>query len=75
MIDPKRRSCICGYHWYFSKWDYVRMLLFNGLVVVCPRCRRKHFFRLTYFANEDFRVTREDNKNLEDSLKELWGNG
>ena len=74
-IDPKLRHCICGHNWYFNRLDYVRMILFNGITVRCPRCNRLHYYKLVYHAVEEFKETKDTNKILEDSKMELWKYG
>lgn len=76
-IDPLKRTCECGEEWYFSKWDYVRMLLFDGIVVSCPNseCGRKYYFRLVYHAVREFDRTRVDNVELIEKKKRVWERG
>ena len=73
-VDPLMRYCKCGHCWYFSKWDYVRMILFGGLTVRCPICHRKHNYRLIYHCIEEFSDTRKENDKLDKTKGELWKN-
>ena len=74
-IDPLKRYCKCGHYWYFGKLDYVKMILFNHLTVTCPKCQRKHRFKLVYHCVEDFTDTKITNKQLENGKQEVWKNG
>lgn len=68
----KRKHCICGHSWYFSKMDYIKMILFGGITVNCPQCQRKHRFKLIYYATEQFNETRITNKQVSDAEEKLW---
>ena len=74
-IDPLKRYCRCGHSWYFSKIDYIRMIIFGGLSMRCPVCNRKHDFILVYHAVEEFKETNIENKELFKRKKEVWKNG
>ena len=75
LIDPLQRKCKCGHTWHFNKLDYIRMILFNKIVINCPVCHRKHYYRLVYHAVEEHDLTREFNKDLEFKQKKLWKKG
>lgn len=74
-VDPLGRFCICGNKWYFNKLDYIRMIIFGGITVRCPRCNRLHHYHLSYCAVEDFKPVRNENKELMERKQELWKNG
>ena len=73
-IDPLRRSCICGHYWYFNKWHYVKMIIFNRITIKCPQCGRLHEYKLIYHAVEKWNNTRIPNKKLVESKQEVWKN-
>lgn len=75
MRNPKQKYCSCGYNWKFGKLDYIRMVLFNKIIVKCPQCHKQHYYKLIYYAVEDFKVTNEDNKKLKDNSERIWKNG
>lgn len=72
MIDPLRRYCLCGHFFYFNKWHYVIMLLFGKYVMHCPKCNRKHVYRLIYHCVEEYEQSRNDNRLLDDGKSEVW---
>jgi hypothetical protein len=72
--DPVQKHCQCGRVYYLSKFDYIKMILFDKLIITCPRCHRKHQFKLCYHAIEEFNETRKQNNELEQSKLDLWCN-
>lgn len=74
-IDPLKRICACGYYWYFNKWHYVKMILFNKITIKCPRCGRIHEYKLVYHAVENWDNTRIPNKKLVENKENIWKNG
>lgn len=66
-VDPLRKSCNCGYHFYINKFQEVKMLLFGDMVITCPMCGAKMTFRLVY---HNVKIKTEENK----MKKEVWGN-
>lgn len=72
QVDPKKRTCHCGFEWYFSKFQYMKMILFDGITITCPRCQRKHRFKLSYHAIEEFNETRIENNELIEKRKLSW---
>lgn len=74
-IDPLRRACACGHHWYFNKYHYIKMILFNKITIKCPKCGRIHEYKLIYHAVEKWDNTRLPNKKLIENKQELWKRG
>ena len=73
--DPLGRYCICGNKWYFSKLDYIKMILFGGITVRCKECDRYHHYHLSYCAVEDFNEVKSDNKEMFEKKRKVWENG
>ena len=71
-IDPLKRPCSCGYYWYFNKWDYIFMILFGKKTKRCPKCGRKHEYKLVYHCIEKFDNTRLQNKDLAEGKQQIW---
>ena len=74
-IDPLKRTCSCGYYWYFSKWDYVKMILLGSLTYSCPQCHLKHKYILIYHAVEESNEFKLENKQLAEGKFEIWRKG
>ena len=74
-VDPLLRKCECGYSWHFNKFHYMWMILFNRFVYTCPRCQRKHHFKLICHAVEEYAETRNENNEMLMSKREVWKNG
>ena len=62
-VDPEMKSCNCGYHFYISKFQKVRMLLFGDIIITCPKCSSKMTFRLIHHSVKI--KTEEDKKRNE----------
>ena len=71
MIDPKIRKCQCGHSWYFTKYHYIKMILFGKIKYRCPNCQRTHQYKLIYHPVEEHNATQNENK----LLVRDWKNG
>ena len=67
VIDPYEYRCQCGHKWKFSKWQLLKMFLFENYVYTCPQCHRKSLYRMvTHVVREtDTEAIRENNKWLD----------
>ena len=68
FMDPKLNRCQCGYTFYVSTLQKLRMLLFGDYTITCPRCGNRMRFRLIHHT---VKVETIENK----SRVELWRNG
>ena len=69
VIDPKLQSCeVCNCHFYITKFQQLRMLLFGDIRVRCPRCQSRMRFRLVYHS---VKVSNERNERVFD----VWRKG
>jgi len=67
-IDPLLNHCTCGYGFYVSTFQKLRMLLFGDIIITCPRCGNRMRFRLIHHT---VKVGAVENKRR----MELWRNG
>lgn len=74
-IDPTLLKCECGYSWHFGKLDYIRMILFNHIIVTCPQCQRKHYYNLSYHIIKEVDKTKAENNELTKCKTKVWENG
>ena len=74
-IDASLQKCDCGYSWHFSKLNYIRMILFGKYIVTCPRCQRKHYYRMANHTIKEADKTRTENNELTERKQRIWKNG
>ena len=53
VIDPYTWRCVCGHTWKFSKWQLLRMFLFENYTYTCPQCQRKGLYRMSTHVVRD----------------------
>lgn len=74
-VNPLCRRCQCGHFWFFNRWDYVKMILFGGIIINCPKCHRQHKYKLIYHAVEIYEDTKKENSLLAEGKNIVWRHG
>lgn len=65
-VNPEQKSCNCGYKFYISTFQKVRMLLQGDIIITCPKCGNKMTFRLIHHC---VKIRTEKDKKIE-----VWEN-